>query len=130
MDEDIEIIQPTSPIPITSSNIEITSSPSPLFPEKNAENDKDEYVCPSPIPPGPVPPQCEKTTPTNQPTASDELLYSVTLASDWPFNGVDNPHVDVETGRGRALGQVTSVAMAPDGSVLVLHRGPRVWDAR
>lgn len=74
-----------------------------------------------------------KTTPTNQePTTEgkEEPSYGIVLDSNWPFNNVDNPHVDAEIGKGGALGQVTSVAVAPDGSVFVLHRGPRIWDGR
>jgi peptidylamidoglycolate lyase len=73
-----------------------------------------------------------ETAPTNQEAGGKEgdKLYNIVLADDWPFNGISDPHVEAETGRGGALGQVTSVAVAPDGSVFVLHRGPRVWDSR
>ena len=124
-DDEIEIIVPN---PITSSDTETTSSRG----KNNNEEEEDNYVCLTPIPPGPVPAHCTNTTPTNQePTAgSSKEEYSIVLDASWPFNGINDPHVDAETGRGGALGQVTSVAMAPDGNVFVLHRGPRVWDLR
>ena len=124
-DEEIEIIEDTTPKPITSPEKETTSP--------GSDTDKYDYVCPSPVPPGPVPSQCPEATPTNQPNKDKEETsekLQIVLANDWPFNGVDAPHVEAETGRGGALGQVTSVAVAPDGSILVLHRGPRVWDTR
>ena len=62
--------------------------------------------------------------------ALDDDKVDFVLAEDWPFNGVDSPQIGVETGRGGALGQVSSVTVEGDGSVLVLHRGPRVWDYR
>ena len=78
------------------------------------------------------------TTPTHPPkypdsgldeseTVSDNPL--VVLAEDWPLNGVDAPEVGGHD-KGVQLGQVTSVAVDTDGSVLVLHRGPREWDYR
>jgi peptidylamidoglycolate lyase len=129
-DDAIEIIAPN---PITSPGKETTSPSLSRGKVDKVIEEEDHYMCPSPIPPGPVPAQCVKTTPTNQGAGGKEgegTLYNIVLADDWPFNGISDPHVEAETGRGGALGQVTSVAVAPDGSVFVLHRGPRVWDSR
>ena len=129
-DDAIEIIAPN---PITSPGTETTSPSLSRGKDNQVIEEEDNYVCPSPIPPGPVPAHCVETTPTNQGAGGkkgDGPLYNIVLADDWPFNGISDPHVEAETGRGGALGQVTSVAVAPDGSVFVLHRGPRVWDSR
>ena len=106
----------------------------------------DDYVCPSPVPPG-ASSRCPETKPTVRPSTpttekggegntgsegedgvSHTDMINLVPAKDWPYNGVDSPKVEVKTGRGGALGQVTSVAVVADGSVLVLHRGPRIWD--
>ena len=82
--------------PITSSKKETTSP--------GSDTDKYDYVCPSPVPPGPVPSQCPEATPTNQPNKDKEEKLQIVLANDWPFNGVDAPHVEAETGRGGGFG--------------------------
>ena len=102
--------------------------------EKIGENE-DDYMCPSSIPPAQVPSQCLKTTPINQPPQvkdkGDETQHlTMVPAEDWPYNGVDYPSIGTVSGKVEVLGQVTSVAVMTDGSVLVLHRGPRVWDYR
>ena len=95
----------------------------------------DDYLCPSSIPPNKVPSWCPQATPTNpakeeETSSPDDITLDLVLAEDWLYNGIDYPHVDAETGRDGGLGQVASVAVTADGSVLVLHRGPRVWDYR
>ena len=108
----------------------------------------DDYICPSSVPPvGTSSSPCVRTTPTARPVTptvpgekgegeadSGSMFpdgeFDMVPAKDWPFNGVDQPRVDAETGRGGALGQVASVAVDAEGNVLVLHRGPRVWDSK
>ena len=84
------------------------------------------------------PPKPATTTPTHPPIYPDSGLDGngavsdspqVVLAEDWPLNGVSAPEVGGR-GKGVQLGQVSSVAVDTDGSVLVLHRGPREWDYR
>lgn len=139
----------THPILIDTHPTPVDVTTSPTLPEAtndNGDETKDDYICPSSAPPvGVSSSPCLVTTPTAQPITptisgkkgegdidSGSMFpdgkFDVVPAEDWPFNGVDQPIVDAETGRGGALGQVTSVAVDADGNVLVLHRGPRVWD--
>jgi hypothetical protein len=139
-DDVVENVDPTPIVahPITSSSNVPTSPVSEDGSERGGmEELLDDYLCPSSIPPVNGPSRCPQTTPTNleegegltgkEESNADDIALNLVLAEDWPFNGVDYPHVDAETGRGGGLGQVTSVAVTADGSVLLLHRGPRVW---
>ena len=141
---DLEIIESVDDA-ITSPDDDTTSSIPPGVGE-------DDYICPSPVPPGPVPSQCQQNGNENdgmkngnnrmengdedlksgngKEDLEDVVSWDIDLAGDWPFNGVDYPQVDSDTGMGGALGQVTSVAVTKDGSVFVLHRGPRAWEPR
>ena len=126
--------------PTTSSSDVVT------LPEGGEEDD---YICPSSIPPtNQVPSKCRETTPTNQlpettptnqvPEATpthqlpegkgNEEQFHLYPVKDWLYNEANSPLIGADTGKLGILGQVTSVAMAADGSVLVLHRGPRLWD--
>ena len=60
----------------------------------------------------------------------DRPLLHFVRAHDWPFNGIDLQRVDLSFREGDVgvVGGVTSVAVDAEGSVLVLHRGPRVWE--
>ena len=60
----------------------------------------------------------------------DRPLLRFVRAHDWPFNGKDLRTVDFNFREGDVgvVGGVTSVAVDAEGCVLVLHRGPRVWE--
>lgn len=121
--EEIEIIEP-----ITSFDDKTTSSSLPD--DENRVQDEDgDYMCPSPIPPGPAS-QCMKNGNGDSVDGDDITSLDIALDDKWPYNGIDYPQFDIVTGMVGALGQMTSVAIATDGSVYILHRGPRVWDAR
>ncbi len=114
--------------------------------KETSDEEEDDYICPTPVPPGPPSSCSPRASPTPtvaietgdkgddkdsffeaEDKAHPDSTLNLVLSEDWLLNGIRNPVFEAKPWP-IALGQASAVAVDKDGFVHVLHRGARVWD--